>query len=42
MRPCCPNHKEPPLEPPDEEDELTAEDIEQIKADEKDSDRRGK
>lgn len=44
--PCrdCPSHKEPPLEPPDEQDEdaLTAEDIAKIKADERDDDRRGK
>lgn len=44
--PCrdCPNHKEPPLNPPDEPDEdfFTEEEIRRMKADEKDSDRRSK
>lgn len=44
--PCrdCPNHKEPPLDPPDDqaEDALTEEDIRKIKADERDEDRRGR
>jgi len=44
--PCrnCPNHHEPPLDPPDEPDEnaLTEEEIRQIKADERDDARRAK
>lgn len=44
--PCrdCPNHKEPPLDPPPEVDELalTEEEIEKIKDDERRDDRRGK
>jgi len=44
--PCrdCPNHKEPPLDPPAEveEDALSDEDIRRIKADERDEDRRAK
>lgn len=45
--PCrdCPSHKEPPLDPPrsaDEEIAFTEEEIERIKADERDDDRRGK
>lgn len=43
--PCrdCPNHKEPELNPPaDDEMALSEDDIERIKADEKSDDRRGK
>ena len=44
--PCrdCPNHKEPPLDPPDDMDELalTEEEIQRIKEDERYDDRHGK
>ena len=44
--PCrdCPNHKEPPLDPPDDvdEDAPTAEEIQVMKEDEKSDERRGK